>query len=403
MLARGPASRVVIVGGSIAGLSAARELRGAGFRGHLTVVDQDEDAPYRRPDVSKLLLSAPPGGRTRLGWPDELAVERLVPATATGLDLGARTISITGPAGPAELAFDGLVIATGCRARPLRLDGLQSRVHTLRSLADAARLRARLATSQHVGVVGGGFLGLEVAAHVVALGKRATVVEYEKLPMARQLGAEPATLLVDLLARRGVQFRLGSAITAIADRGRFGSTLVLPDGPPVEVDVVLVAVGAVAQTEWLHGNGLDLTDGVLCDEHGAVLGAPDVVACGDVASWRNPLLGRRARFEHWNSAIEQGIHAARRLLGTAPDGGLRSLPYFWSDQGDLKVQMLGSAAGHDEVAVVERNEDSFLAEYRRAGEPVAVAGVNVGRRVMAYRSRLIATLERDRLPATTPG
>ena len=137
----------------------------------------------------------------------------------------------------------------------------------------------------------------------------------------------------------------------------------LASGEDILADAVLVAVGAAPETGWLQGNGLDLTDGVLCDEHCAVIGAHSVVACGDVARWFNPLLGQRMRVEHWANAIEQGRHAARRMLGLHASTGFSSVPYFWSDQADLKLQMVGSSAGHDEVVIRERGAKRLVVEY----------------------------------------
>jgi NADPH-dependent 2,4-dienoyl-CoA reductase/sulfur reductase-like enzyme len=171
----------------------------------------------------------------------------------------------------------------------------------------------------------------------------------------------------------------------------------LAAGEDIDADVVLVAVGAAPETGWLAGNGLDLTDGVRCDDHCAVIGAAGVVACGDVASWFNPLLRRQMRVEHWTNAIEQGSYAARRLLGAHPPAGFASLPYFWSDQGDLKLQMLGSSEGHDEVVVLESGAASLLAEYRSEGRLLAVSGINAGPAVMTRRAEIAAAYQQHSL------
>jgi NADPH-dependent 2,4-dienoyl-CoA reductase/sulfur reductase-like enzyme len=394
----GPASRIVIVGGSIAGLTAARELRAEGFRGTLTVVDRDPESPYRRPEVSKKLLVEQMRGRTRLTWPTELQVE-LLSAEAEALDLPGRTITLAGRPAAAGVPFDGLVIASGARSRkpPFAAD---AGVRWLRSAADAARLRAELAGCRRLCVVGGGLIGLEVAALAVSLGKQAVVVEAAPRPLLAVLGAEPATALQRMLEARGVTFRLGLTVTGIA--GQAGqadrtSSVRLASGEDIAADVVLVAVGAAPETGWLAGNGLDLTDGVRCDHQCSVIGAAGVVACGDVASWFNPLLRRQMRVEHWTNAIEQGSYAARRLLGTHPADGFASLPYFWSDQGDLKLQMLGRSEGHDEVRVLERGAASLVAEYRSAGRLLAVAGINAGPAVMTRRADIVRAYQQRSL------
>jgi 3-phenylpropionate/trans-cinnamate dioxygenase ferredoxin reductase component len=384
----GPASRIVIVGGSIAGLTAARELRAAGFRGALTVVDCDPLSPYRRPEVSKKLLTEQIRGRTRLTWPAELQVE-LLPARAEALDLPRRTITLADRPGSAGVSFDGLVIASGARARKPPFGADDESVHWLRSASDAARLRAALADCRRVCVVGGGLIGLEVAALAVSLGKQAVVVEAARLPMLAVLGAEPAAAQLRMLEARGVEFRLGVTVADIVRSDGRMSSVRLISGADIIADVVLVAVGATPETGWLEGNGLDLANGVRCDDHCSVIGAEGVVACGDVASWFNPLLRRQMRVEHWTNAIEQGGYAARRLLGAHPPTGFASLPYFWSDQGDLKLQMLGSSEGHDEVVVLESTAGSLVAEYRAEGRLLAVAGINAGAAVMSRRPEIM--------------
>jgi NADPH-dependent 2,4-dienoyl-CoA reductase/sulfur reductase-like enzyme len=391
----GPASRIVIVGGSIAGLTAARELRAVGFQGTLTVVDHDPLSPYRRPEVSKKLLTEQIRGRTRLTWPAELRVE-LLSARVEALDLSRRTITLADQPASASVAFDGLVIASGAGARkpPFATD---DSVHVLRSASDAAGLRVALADSRRVCVVGGGLIGLEVAALAVALGKQTVVVEAARLPMLAVLGAEPAAALRRMLEARGVGFRLGTTVTGIVNRAGRMSSVQLGSGEDINAGVVLVAVGATPATGWLEGNGLDLADGVRCDDHCSVIGAAGVVACGDVASWFNPLLRRQMRVEHWTNAIEQGEYAARRLLGTHPPTGFASLPYFWSDQGDLKLQMLGSGEGHDEVVVLESGAERLVAEYRTEGRLLAVAGINAGPAVMGRRPEIMRAYQQRSL------
>lgn len=392
----GPASRIVIVGGSIAGVTAARELRSEGFRGALTVVDRDPQAPYRRPEVSKKLLVDELRGRTRLTWPAELQAE-LVQAEVDALDLPRRTITLAGRPAAAPVPFDGLVIASGARSRKPPFAAGDGSVHWLRSAADAARLRAELAGCRRLCVVGGGLIGLEVAALAVSLGQQAVVLEAARRPLLAVLGAEPAAALQRMLEARGVAFRLGVTVTGIARQGDRTSSVRLASGEDVAADVVLVAVGAAPETGWLAGNGLDLTDGVRCDEHCAVVGAAGVVACGDVASWFNPLLRRQMRVEHWTNAIEQGSYAARRLLGRHPADGFASLPYFWSDQGDLKLQMLGSSEGHDEALVRDSGAASLVAEYRSEGRLLAVAGINAGPAVMTRRPDIVRAYQQRSL------
>jgi NADPH-dependent 2,4-dienoyl-CoA reductase/sulfur reductase-like enzyme len=201
---------------------------------------------------------------------------------------------------------------------------------------------------------------------------------------------------LQMLEACGVQFRLGANVSGLVDSGGGVAMVRLASGEDIVADVVLVAVGAAPETGWLQGNGLDLTDGVLCDEHCAVVGADGVVACGDVARWFNPLLGQRMRVEHWANAIEQGRHAARRMLGLHASTGFSGVPYFWSDQADLKLQMVGSTAGHDEVVIRERGAKRLVVEYRSQQGLLAVLGVNAGAAVMSRRPEIVRTyLERS--------
>jgi NADPH-dependent 2,4-dienoyl-CoA reductase/sulfur reductase-like enzyme len=387
----GPAQRIAIVGGSIAGLTAARELRACGFEGTLTVVDRDPSSPYRRPDVSKRLLFEELHDRTRLAWPNELRVDLVAPGEVVSLDLSSRAVTVDARSGSTILPFDGLVIATGSRARRLPFDADINNVHWLRTAGDAAKLRSALAECRRLCVIGGGLIGLEVAALAASHGKQVMVVEAAPLPMVSALGPEPAAAHMQLLEARGVQFRLGANVSGLLDSGGGAAMVRLASGEDIVADVVLVAVGAAPETGWLRGNGLDLTDGVLCDEHCAVIGADDVVACGDVARWFNPLLGQRMRVEHWTNAIEQGQHAARRVLGLHASTGFSSLPYFWSDQADLKLQMVGSGAGHDEVVILERGVKRLVVEYRSQRGLLAVLGVNAGAAAMSRRPEIVRT------------
>jgi NADPH-dependent 2,4-dienoyl-CoA reductase/sulfur reductase-like enzyme len=301
------------------------------------------------------------------------------------------------PPAAAGLRFDGLVIASGARARKPSFGAGDDSVHWLRSASDAARLRTALAGCRRLCVVGGGLIGLEVAALAVSLGIQAVVVEAARLPMLAVLGADPAATLQRMLEARGITFRLGVTVTGITRQADRTSSVRLASSEDITADVVLVAVGAAPETGWLAGNGLDLTDGVRCDDHCAVIGAAGVVACGDVASWFNPLLRRQMRVEHWTNAIEQGSYAARRLLGTPPADGFASLPYFWSDQGDLKLQMLGSSEGHDQVLVLESGAASLVAEYRSEGRLLAVAGINAGPAVMTRRPDIVRAYQQRSL------
>lgn len=381
---------MVVVGGSIAGLTTVQELRRRGYKALITVVDRDHHAPYRRPDVSKALLHEAAGERTLLKWDDELMAKVLAPAAATAVDVHARVVTVATEDGEyMHLPYEKLVIATGAVARTLAFGNSSARVYSLRSLPDADRFRLSLGDAARLTIIGGGLIGLEVAVGLATRGLDVTVVELEKTPLGHVLGALVAERLEKMLTARGVKFILGQTVADIQGDGMNPVTVTLANGTVIESDLVLVAVGARPETTWLTEAGVDIADGVLCDEHGHVVGVSDVFAVGDVASWPNLTLGCRTRVEHWSNAIEQAVHVAKRVVGEDTGDGFRSLPYFWSDQADLKLQVLGSTACHDEVTIVREDEKSFLAEYRRGGRLVAVGGVNAGREVMTRRNELI--------------
>ncbi|WP_328416261.1 FAD-dependent oxidoreductase [Streptomyces violaceus] len=350
--------RVVVVGASAAGLATAETLRRAGYDGTLTLVGDEPRAPYDRPPLSKQILSGEWSTerlrlrpRTDL---DALGLDLRLGSAATGLDLTDRTVCL---ADGEQVPYDGLIVATGVRPRRLPGDG---GAHVLRTLDDALALRERLKPGCRLVVVGAGFLGAEAAAVARGLGARVTLLEPAPVPLAHAVGTEVGQVLSRAHLDHGVELRTGVTVTEVTDGG-----VRLADGELVEADEVLVAVGSLPNTEWLADSGLPVGDGVLCDAYCAA--APGVYAAGDVARWDNPLFGMSMRIEHRTNAAEQGMAAARNLLA-APDGRrpFAPVPYFWSDQYDMKIQAYGYLRGHDEVIVVDGDlaERRFVAAYR---------------------------------------
>jgi NADPH-dependent 2,4-dienoyl-CoA reductase/sulfur reductase-like enzyme len=330
--------------------------------------------------------------RIALRKPDEygdLQLELRLGVTATGLDVDGRAVLV----GSERLAFDGLVIATGATPRRLpgqpELDG----VVLLRTLDDSLALRDRLAGSPvRLVVIGAGFIGMEVAATARGQGHDVTVLEALAAPLVRGLGTEMGHALAQVHVRHGVHLRLGAAV-----EGFVGTSVVegvrLAGGELLPADIVLVGVGVRPATDWLEGSGLVLRDGVVCDATLSA-GPAGIYAVGDVARWPHALLGHDVRIEHWTNAAEQGAAAARNLLATA--AGLPALPYaevpfFWSDQFEARVQVLGHPAEGDEVTVVHGSPDDgrFVALYRRVDRLSGVFGVTSPRLVMPFR-RLLA-------------
>jgi NADPH-dependent 2,4-dienoyl-CoA reductase/sulfur reductase-like enzyme len=349
-------SRIVVVGASAAGLAAAETLRREGHTGPVTLVGDEPLAPYDRPPLSKQVLSGEwQPERLDLRPAADLAALDLdlrLGVAASGLELAERTVHL---ADGSTVPYDGLIIATGVRPRRLPGEG----AHVLRSLHDALTLRERLGPGRRLVVVGAGFLGAEAAAVAWRLGAKVTVLEPAPVPLAHAVGAEVGRMLSRAHLDRGVDLRCGVTVTEVTEDG-----VRLADGELVEADEVLMAIGSLPNTEWLDGSGLTVGDGVVCDEYCEA--ARDVYAAGDVARWYNPLFGTSMRIEHRTNAAEQGMAAARNLLNPEARKPFSPVPYFWSDQYDMKIQAYGFLRGHDEVAVVEGDlsERRFVAAYR---------------------------------------
>ncbi len=381
---------VTVVGASLAGMRAAESLRREGFDGTITVVGDETDAPYDRPPLSKQVLAGEWEPQRIALYDDEaLADLRLtwrLGTRAAGFEADSRAVTL---ADGERLAADGVVIATGARTRTLRGSEDLAGVYTLRTLADSLAIRSEFeATPGRVVVVGAGFIGAEVAATARGRGLDVTMVEMAETPLERVLGAQLGRVCAEVHVDHGVDLRLGVGVAAIGGGHRV-EHVVLTDGTRLDADVVIVGVGVIPNTDWLEGSGLQIDNGVVCDE--TCLAAPGVVAAGDVARWPNRLFGQSMRVEHWDNAIEQGMAAARRLLAGDAAEPFTPVPWFWSDQYDRKIQLAGRSGPDDEVQIVTGSpaERRFAAIYGRAGRIVAVLGFNRPRHVMQYR-RLIA-------------
>jgi 3-phenylpropionate/trans-cinnamate dioxygenase ferredoxin reductase subunit len=388
------APAVVVVGGSLAGLRAAEELRHRGFDGRLTVVGDEEHRPYDRPPLSKQVLAGSwdldrieltVGGE---GGLDGLDVDWRLGTRATGLDPAGRRVTL---AGGEDVPYDGLVIATGARPRALPGTGQLAGVHTLRTLDDCLAVRADLdAGAGRVVVVGAGFIGSEVAATCRGRGCEVTVLEALPVPLGRALGDEMGSAMGDLHRDHGVAVRLGVGVAGIEGAGRV-ERVRLADDTVVEADLVVVGIGVTPNTGWLEGSGLALDDGVVCDA--TTRAAPGIVAAGDVARWPSHRFGELMRVEHWDNAIAMGEHAARRLLedlaggAASPGEPYDPVPWFWSDQYDRKIQLAGRSADADEVRVVDGSVDErrFVALYRRGDRLIGALAMNRPRLLVAFR------------------
>lgn len=369
---------VTVVGTSLAGFSAARQLRAQGFDGRLVLVGAEPHQPYDRPPLSKGFLLGKVE-RADLALAEQEDFDELSADWVLG-DQAARLRPATGCVelrSGARIDTDGVVIATG--ASPRTLPGAEgvAGVHTLRTLDDAVALREELTTGEpRVVVVGAGFIGAEIASSCVDLGLDVTVVEAAELPVPG-LGPTVSRACADLHRGNGVRLRFGVGVDGIRTDGHRVVGVRLGTGEEVPADVVVVGIGVRPNTDWLAESGVELRDGVVCDA-GGVTALPNVVAAGDVARVHDPAADRWVRTEHWTTASNQPRAAVRNLLAGATVEHHADLPYFWSDQYGVRIQFAGAARPDDELRVVDGSveERCFLAHYERDGQVVGVVAFN---------------------------
>ncbi|HLJ02603.1 MAG TPA: FAD-dependent oxidoreductase [Solirubrobacteraceae bacterium] len=374
--------RLVVVGASLAGLRAAQAARAAGFEGKLTVVGDESHLPYTRPPLSKELLCGVQTPEQCALPHGSLDVQWRLGAAATGLDRAAHQVLL---ADGERIGYDRLVIATGCRARTWPGPELEG-VVTLRDLDDALALRASLTSGARLLIVGAGFIGCEVAASARKRDVEVTVVDIAGQPML-PLGAELGARCARLHEEHGVDLRLGTGVSRL-DLPQ----VELTDGTKLEADVVLMALGAIPNTEWLRDSGLELNPGVVCDATLTTTADPDVLAAGDLVSWPHPLArGELVRVEHWTVAAEHGQLAGRNaLLARAERMPHDPPPYFWSDQYDVKIQAVGfpTAAERLEILELSPDGDRLVAVGAQDGQLVGVIAFNAAKRLAWYRRQL---------------
>jgi len=379
---------VVVVGSGAAGLTAAETLRRRGFDGRLTLIGAESRPPYDRPPLSKQILAGTwQPDRIMLRSPADLAAlgaDLRLGTTASGLDAGARRVHL---ADGSDIGYDGLVIATGVRPRPLRVGTDLSGVHELRTLDDALALRADLLSAARVVVVGAGFLGTEIAAVARTMGADVTIIDPLAQPLVRQLGPLIGKLVARLHADHGVTVRTHVGVADLVGASGQVTGVALTDGTLVPADLVVVAIGSVPCTDWLIGSGIALTDGV--DTDASCRAAPGIVAAGDVASWYHAGLGVRVRVEHRINATEQAMAAAATLLGEAEP--FTPVAYFWSDQYDTKIHMFGTIVPGARMTVVDgaMSERRFAAVYTVDGVTTAALTWNMPRRLRSLRQHVI--------------
>lgn len=381
---------VAVVGASLAGLEAARALRAHGFDGRIDLVGDEPYRPYDRPLLSTGFLAGTAGvDDIRLEADDDLAANWVLGTSAAALDPGARQVVLDDGR---RITADRVVVATGARARMLPRTTVGAGVHVLRTVDDALALRPELRPGARLVVVGAGLIGSEVASTARSLGCEVTIIEAMPAPLAGSLGVTMGGLVSALHAQHDVRILSGVGVAGLVVRGRVEAVR-LDDGSEYPADVVVVGIGALPNVEWLAGSGVALDDGVVCDERGRT-SVPGVVAVGDCAAWRDVRRGSCRRSRHRTDAVERPALAVRGLL--AGERGAAApppaLPHLWSDQHGVRIELAGHVDEADSVAIEEGSlaGRDVLAVYRRAGEPVAVLGMNQARQIDEWRRQLDA-------------
>lgn len=377
---------IAVVGASLGGLRTVEALRRLGSDARITLIGDEGVLPYDRPPLSKEILlgkaEAASVALTTTADLDSLDVEVRLGTRATGLDVAGRSLRLHDGE---ELAFDDLVIATGATPRrPRALSGLDG-VHVLRTLEDAVALRRAFEDAPRVVVLGGGFIGAEVASAARCLGLDVTVVDVAPVLMQRGLGDVIGARLTAIARDAGVDLRLGTTIDRTVGDARIEG-VVLDNGAAVPADVLVLGLGAVPQTDWLAGSGLQIADGVVCDQYLAA--APGVYAVGDVARWQHPHYGRPVRFEHWTTVGEHADAVAATLTGTPTASA--DIPYVWSDQFDQKIQIAGVLDPADEVRFLVDEPGRFVAIAGSEGEQHAAFALNAPGALVRQRMKLAA-------------
>ncbi|OBB35955.1 FAD/NAD(P)-binding oxidoreductase [Mycobacterium sp. 852002-51961_SCH5331710] len=376
---------IVIVGGGLAAARTAEQLRRSEYTGTVTIVSDEDHLPYDRPPLSKEVLRAETDDVTLK--PAEFYEENNITVRlgngARSLDTAAQTVTL---ADGSELGYDELIIATGLVPKRIPSFPDLAGIHVLRNYDESVALRQEAGSARRAVVVGAGFIGCEVAASLRKLGVEVALVEPQPTPLAAVLGEQIGELVARVHRAEGVDVRCGVGVAEVRGSDRV-EKVVLGDGTELDADLVVVGIGSHPATEWLEGSGIKLDNGVVCDDHGRA-SAPHVWAIGDVASWRHNL-GHQVRVEHWSNVADQARVLVPTMLGQEPPTAV-SVPYFWSDQYDVKIQCLGEPEAEDVVHIVEDDGRKFLAYYERAGVVAGVVGGGMPGKVMKARAKIAA-------------
>jgi 3-phenylpropionate/trans-cinnamate dioxygenase ferredoxin reductase subunit len=359
----------LLIGGGLAAASCAAELRKRGAEGSVLLVGREPEPPYERPPISKEYLRGDAGRADAhvnpASWYEENGVELLTGKNVMGLDLEARTAKIQGGE---EVAFGQALIATGANVNILRVEGAENEgIHYLRAFGNADAIRADAEKAEHVVLVGGSYIGCEVAASLTAQGTKCSIIAMEDVALSRTFGAEAGRWFQQLIESKGVEFHGGEELEAFEGDGRI-SAVVTKSGLTIECDAVVVGAGVRPDTMLAQRAGIEIGDGgIVCDSK-LRTSAASVYAAGDCASYDSVVHGRRIHVEHWDVAMQQGMHVARGMLGEEADYDV--VPYFFSDLADwASLEYVGPAQDWDEeVWRGDREAGEFSVWYLKDGK-----------------------------------
>ena len=375
----------MIVGGGLAAARTAEQLRRADYTGAITIVSDENHLPYDRPPLSKEVLRAETDDVTlkpaEFYADNDIAV--LLGNGARSVDTVAKSLTL---ADGTTLGYDELVIATGLVPKRIPSFPDLPGIHVLRSLDESRALRSEAREADRAVVVGAGFIGCEVAASLRTLDVNVTLVEPQPAPLASVLGEQIGGLITRLHQAEGIDVRCGVGVAEVSGDDRVRK-VTLTDGSELDADLVIVGIGSKPATDWLEDSGITIDNGVVCDEVGRTT-APHVWAIGDVASWLDVVAGQ-VRVEHWSNVADQARAMVPAILGHEASAAV-TVPYFWSDQYDVKIQCLGEPEATDTVHIVEDDGRKFLAYYERDGVVVGVVGGGMPGKVMKTRAKIAA-------------